>query len=137
MPTGPIRASDEDRNRTIDVLREATARGYLTLDEFSERLDSAFGARYVHDLAPLTADLPAATSPRAPAPAPRIERTGSFRRAVRVSLGVFGVFLALAALSQLWLPLLIIGVVFWRRGPCFGRRAAYAFRGAARRWEFI
>ena len=134
-PSRPIRASDQDRNRTVAILRQATAEGYLTLDEFSERLEAAFGARYVHDLPPLTADIPIPATPRAPAPTPGVRRTGAVRRAVRVSLSVFGVLLALAALSQLWLPLLILGVVAWRRGWCHGRRG-YPFRGPAR-WEFV
>ncbi|SFE96566.1 DUF1707 SHOCT-like domain-containing protein [Blastococcus tunisiensis] len=61
----PLRAADADREAVVHVLREATARGMLTLDECDERMRTAYGARFRDDLAPLTADLPAA-----PAPAP-------------------------------------------------------------------
>ncbi len=61
-----MRASDADRDRTIEVLAEASAQGRLTSQEYSDRSDAALGARTLGDLAGLTADLPA--SGQAPAP---------------------------------------------------------------------
>jgi hypothetical protein len=60
-----LRAGDEDRDRTIDVLREAFAQGRLSHREFDERLDSAHGALTFGDLDALIADLPsmAASTP--------------------------------------------------------------------------
>src|SRR5262249_42987649 len=55
---GGIRASDHDRERVAGILRAATAEGLLTLAEADERLAAAYGARYRHELDPLTADLP-------------------------------------------------------------------------------
>jgi DUF1707 SHOCT-like domain/Cell wall-active antibiotics response LiaF, C-terminal len=55
-----LRASDADRERLAAVLRENLGEGRLTLDEFSERVDAAYTARTVADLAALTRDLPAA-----------------------------------------------------------------------------
>ena len=63
VPPPRLRASDADRAAMVVRLQEAVGRGLLTLDEGDERIAAAFGARYVDDLAPLTADLPA------PAPA--------------------------------------------------------------------
>ncbi|MBX9391200.1 DUF1707 domain-containing protein [Streptomonospora nanhaiensis] len=65
MPQDPysppeLRASDADRDRTIDLLRAAVADGRLTPAEFDERVDAALAARTVAALAPLTADLVAA-----------------------------------------------------------------------------
>jgi hypothetical protein len=54
-----IRASDQDRDRVANVLREHHAVGRLDADEFSERLDKAFAAKTMGDLEALTADLPA------------------------------------------------------------------------------
>jgi hypothetical protein len=54
-----IRASDQDRDRTANVLREHHAVGRLDADEFSERLDKAFSAKTMGELEALTADLPA------------------------------------------------------------------------------
>jgi hypothetical protein len=57
-------ASDAQRQRTILVLRDAVVEGRLTLDEYSDRVGIAVGARTEPDLAALTRDLPA-TSPTA------------------------------------------------------------------------
>ncbi len=54
-----MRASDADRDRVLDVLREAAAEGRLTPDEVDERMEAALAARTLGELAALTADLPA------------------------------------------------------------------------------
>ncbi|KUL35701.1 hypothetical protein ADL22_26220 [Streptomyces sp. NRRL F-4489] len=64
LPT--LRASDADRERVAGILRDAVAEGRLDMGEFEERLDAAYRARTYGELAPLTADLPAA-APAAPA----------------------------------------------------------------------
>jgi len=53
-----MRASDVDRDRTIEVLAEASAQGRLNPQEYAERSEAALGARTLGDLAGLTADLP-------------------------------------------------------------------------------
>jgi hypothetical protein len=53
-----LRASDADRERVADLLREAYAEGRLTADEHSERLGAAYQARTLGELVPLTRDLP-------------------------------------------------------------------------------
>jgi len=64
------RASDADRDRTVAALREHTAVGRLTLEEFNERLDKACAAKTLGELGELTADLPGADLERLPAAAP-------------------------------------------------------------------
>jgi hypothetical protein len=60
MPGEPrLRASDADRERTVELLREHHAVGRLTADEFHERLDRAYAAKTRGDLDELLADLPA------------------------------------------------------------------------------
>src|SRR6266851_1093331 len=54
-----IRASDQDRDRTANVLREHHAVGRFDAEEFNERLDQAFSAKTMGELEALTADLPA------------------------------------------------------------------------------
>jgi hypothetical protein len=66
-PQGGMRASDSDRERVAESLREAAAEGRLSLDELNERLDQVFSARTYAELAPITADLP---SPGTHQPAP-------------------------------------------------------------------
>ena len=60
MPADPrIRASDDDRERTVTLLREHHAAGRLTVEEFNERMDKAYAAKTLGDLDALMADLPA------------------------------------------------------------------------------
>ena len=59
MTDRPIRASDQERESVVDVLRDAYADGRLTLDEFEERTSAAYAAKMRADLRELTADLPA------------------------------------------------------------------------------
>ncbi len=54
----PIRASDQDRERTASQLRESHARGRLDAEEFNERLDKVFEAKTLAELDELTEDLP-------------------------------------------------------------------------------
>ncbi|MGH3154522.1 MAG: DUF1707 SHOCT-like domain-containing protein [Streptosporangiaceae bacterium] len=59
MTDRPIRASDQERESVVNVLRDAFTDGRLTLDEFEERTAAAYGAKTWADLRELTADLPA------------------------------------------------------------------------------
>jgi Domain of unknown function (DUF1707) len=53
-----LRASHEDRDRVVEVLRIAAGDGRLTAAELDERLEVALSARTFGDLAALTTDLP-------------------------------------------------------------------------------
>lgn len=65
-----IRASDADRDRVADILRDALAEGRLTTEEHSERLDGVYAAKTVGELEPYVRDLPAGRATSAPAPSP-------------------------------------------------------------------
>ncbi|MFF5479841.1 DUF1707 domain-containing protein [Streptomyces sp. NPDC012935] len=56
-----LRASDADRERVAEVLRDALAEGRLDMEEFEERLDATYQARTYGELAPITRDLPVGT----------------------------------------------------------------------------
>ncbi|MEV0980644.1 DUF1707 domain-containing protein [Streptomyces sp. NPDC049915] len=58
-----LRASDADRERVAEILRDALAEGRLDMAEFEERLDATYQARTYGQLAPITRDLPAAGAP--------------------------------------------------------------------------
>jgi hypothetical protein len=62
---GQLRASHQDRDRVVEMLRVAAGDGRLTPEELDERLEAALTARTYAELAVLTADLP--TSPAPPA----------------------------------------------------------------------
>lgn len=55
---GGMRASDADREEVAARLRTALDEGRLTVTEYDERLQSAYGATTLGELAPLTGDLP-------------------------------------------------------------------------------
>jgi len=66
-----LRASDADRDKVAEVLREALAEGRLTPEEHSDRIDRVYHARTLGELEPITADLPAVRDralPIAPGP---------------------------------------------------------------------
>ncbi len=58
---GQIRASDAERDATVERLRDAAGEGRLTLEEFSDRMEQATTARTRTELDRLVTDLPAAT----------------------------------------------------------------------------
>jgi hypothetical protein len=66
-----LRASDHDRDRTVEILSAAASAGRLSATELDLRLEAALSARTRMELATLTADLPEAamadqaTAPRA------------------------------------------------------------------------
>ncbi|MCX4762448.1 DUF1707 domain-containing protein [Streptomyces sp. NBC_01275] len=66
-----LRASDADRERVAEVLRDALAEGRLDMTEFEERLDQTYRARTYGELTPITRDLPVAgvTPPPSVSPA--------------------------------------------------------------------
>src|SRR5438876_12249890 len=58
-----LRASDADREQIVTRLREASAEGRLTLEEFVERMTSAYATRTHGELDELVRDLPAESGP--------------------------------------------------------------------------
>jgi hypothetical protein len=85
-----LRASHDDRDRVVELLRVSAGDGRLTAEELDERLELAMTARTYGELARLVADLPAQGSAVTPAAAPqardvvRIDtRSGHVRRVDR------------------------------------------------------
>jgi uncharacterized protein DUF1707 len=76
-----VRASDEERERTVELLRRHAGDGRLTLEELADRIESAYASRTRDELEAVTVDLPAA-----PSGAPPKER----RRPKRLTGVVFG-----------------------------------------------
>ena len=84
LPVRELRASHEDRDRVVELLRMAAGDGRLNADELDQRLEVALSARTYGELAALTRDLPAApglATAAEPKDLIRIEaRSGSARR---------------------------------------------------------
>lgn len=80
---GGMRASDSDRDKVADRLREALADGRISPEEHAERIDAVYKAKTYADLEPVLSDLPGGSgastatpadpSAQAPAAPPRTE----------------------------------------------------------------
>ena len=118
-----IRASDEDRERVVEILRQNNVEGRLTSEEFEERMSAAYSARTMGSLAELTTDLPVdlAAHSRAQAElarrqAARVPVSRQLRAAVSswISLGVvLSVIWVISGAGYYWpaWPLGIIGAL--------------------------
>jgi DUF1707 SHOCT-like domain/Cell wall-active antibiotics response LiaF, C-terminal len=80
MDDALVRVSDAEREQAVSSLRDHLLAGRLTLDEFSDRVESALSARVRGDLARVHHDLPAAAT----------EAALSRRRPARVSAALLG-----------------------------------------------
>jgi len=82
---GRMRASHDDREQVITVLKAAFVHGRLTQDELAARTGQALAATTWASLAALTADLPGAgpVAPAVPATTPRAPRPARSRRRAR------------------------------------------------------
>jgi Domain of unknown function (DUF1707) len=125
MPTDPlvpaphdVLASDTERERVAEALRDHATAGRLDADELDERLGVAYAARLRADLLPLLADLPAPAAPR-----PRARRRTVPAAAPVVALAILLVAIwALTGAGYFW-PIWPIGAVALstfkhRRGGC-------------------
>src|SRR6478609_4190781 len=74
-----VRASDAERDETVDLLREAAAEGRLTFEELADRIELAANAVMRGELIPLTADLPTALTHQ-PAEPIKVRMSGDIKR---------------------------------------------------------
>src|SRR3954447_856982 len=107
-----VRASDADRERVVEFLRQHYGAGRLSEDDLSARIESAYGARTVAELEALITDLP---SQRRPASHRRRHRSG-LEASVRVHLTTY--LLVNAMLIAIWAA--AGGGYFWPIWPILG-----------------
>ncbi|MEV0906057.1 DUF1707 SHOCT-like domain-containing protein [Streptomyces hokutonensis] len=128
-----LRASDADRERVAEVLRDAVAEGRLDMEEFEERLEATYKARTYGELTPITADLPAPGV--APPPVNMVKEpveSGSW--ASRIVGGEGSSSAAVAIMSGFqrkgrWtVPKRFTAVAFWGGGEVDLREANFADR---------
>ncbi|HET9508515.1 MAG TPA: DUF1707 domain-containing protein [Gaiellaceae bacterium] len=127
-----VLASDPERERVAEALREHATAGRLDPDELDERLGAAYAARRRADLLPLLADLPA---PAAPRPRARRRPAPDFAP-VLVLAAALVVIWALTGAGYFWpvwpIAAVALSTVKHRRGACMGGHRAYAVgRGLA------
>ncbi|WP_323145267.1 DUF1707 domain-containing protein [Streptomyces sp. NBC_01565] len=127
-----LRASDADRERVVERLRDAVAEGRLDMEEFQERLEAAYASRTYAELEPLTRDLPAPGATGLPAGAPatdhgsaswpeRIGGAGTSSTAVAVMSGF-------QRKGQWTVPGRFNAVAFWGGGELDLREASFSQR---------
>ena len=112
-PSGQVRVSDAERQAIVDLLREQTTAGRLTLGEFEERLDEVYRARTASDLRQALRELPVEPDPE-PAGArtspSEDELRGRYRRRIRNDLAGFAVpnficnFIWMMGDAEYWWP---------------------------------
>ncbi len=130
-----MRASDAERERIAEALREAVAEGRLTMEEFEERLEAAYKAKTHGELEPLVRDLPAPggggaavsltkSSGAAAAPAARdwAGRIGGGPVSGPVAIGVMGGFQRKGTWT---VPRRFTAFVFWGGGEIDLRDARF------------
>jgi hypothetical protein len=111
QPRASLRASDTDRERFVEALRQHHVEGRLTVEELTERTERAYAARTLGDLDALATDLPPIRRPagaRAPDTLPgdpdRSRLMGSSRPTARANL----------ARAALWYGMLsVVLLVVW------------------------
>ncbi|MQA86758.1 MAG: DUF1707 domain-containing protein [Streptosporangiales bacterium] len=136
----PIRASDDDRERVVAILREQVAAGRLTFEEFDERTGAAYTAKTWDELRNLTSDLPVRvvfaddeqeeTRPaRRSGLAERPRRPGVLVRPQMLLLPVLVAVVLLGVVrTGAWpvLPFLLIGVFWFSMGSCGRQGRTYS-----------
>jgi hypothetical protein len=96
-----LRASDEERESTVTLLRKHGADGRLDVDELEQRVGAAYQARTRGDLSSLLDDLPRAPAVRAIQPDWRRHRGHEWGMFVRVSLLLVAIW-ALTGAGVFW-----------------------------------
>lgn len=117
---GNIRASDEEREHTIELLRGHMLDGRLDSDELDERVDLAWKARTYGDLDAILADLP--SEPEAAPPVADVPPTFVVRSAEKsagssaLTLGSIGLGLLVLSFGVFSIVALPISVAAWITG---------------------
>ena len=131
-----MRASDSDRDRVVDALREHGAAGRLTTEELEERTDLALAARTMGELDALLGDLPGARDSQRAA-ARRQAAWAGFSEHLRVYLMVMALLVTIWALTGMgyfwpvW-PALGWGIGIVSHRACLPRRRGRPSRAIAR-----
>ena len=99
LETSSTLAGTRDREKTADLLGQALAQGYLQVDEYDQRLQTAFQTHTAQELHDLLADLPL----------DRIRRHDARRRAARLAAARRG----LRAHLYAYLAMVVIVLTVW------------------------
>ena len=131
-----MRASDSDRERVVDALRDHGAEGRLTTEELEERIDRALAARTHGELEAVTTDLPAIRDGRRSA-ASRQAAWAGYSEHLRTYLAVMTLLVVIWALTGMgyfwpaW-PALGWGIGIVSHRACLPRKRGRPHRAIAR-----
>jgi hypothetical protein len=119
---GETRVSDAERNRVIELLKQHTADGRLTLEEFEARVDETLASRTGSDLRMVLRDLPAPDRER-----PRSRSTLPVAASLLPVIGVVVVLTGVLAGHLLLWPFLVIAFFWFRISGGHHRRARWGY----------
>ncbi|MEV7613473.1 DUF1707 domain-containing protein [Streptomyces sp. NPDC089799] len=128
---GDLRASDADRDRVAERLRDAVAEGRLDMDEFEERLEAAYTSRTYAELEPLTRDLPAPVAVPAASGAGAGTGVGTWPGRIGgpgTSSAAVAVMSGFQRVGQWTVPARFDAVAFWGGGKIDLREALFSER---------
>jgi DUF1707 SHOCT-like domain len=137
---GALRASDADRERVAERLRQAATEGRLLTDEFEQRLEASFSARTYAQLDAVLADLPGRrlTAPGKPRELAWVRPALVAAIAVPVAVAVMiAVVFVLTGVFAGWMLWLLAGWWFLgrRRRRLYGARYARSSRACGDGWS--
>lgn len=120
IPAAARRVGAAERDRAVDLLGDAYSAGYLTKEEFDERLDVATRARHRTEIDALLADLPPRLHTSRDRARRRARTVRAARLGIRIHAGVYAgtslllvvVWLLVGRATDFWYP--------WPIWPIFG-----------------
>ncbi|WP_226872975.1 DUF1707 domain-containing protein [Microbispora sitophila] len=123
-PAAAPRVGAAERDRAVEMLGDAFGAGYLTKEEFDERLDVATRARHRAELDPLLADLPPTLRTSRDRARRRARKARAARLGVRIHAGVYAgasllmvaVWLVVGRATDFWYPWPIWPILGWGVG---------------------
>ncbi|MER7828364.1 DUF1707 domain-containing protein [Streptomyces sp. NPDC096097] len=128
-PLPELRASDADRDRVVERLRDAVAEGRLDMEEFEERLEAAYTSRTYAELEPLTRDLPVPEGGPVAGPTAAVEPwAGRIGGAGGGSATAVAVMSGFQRKGRWTVPARFDAVAFWGGGELDLREAEFAQR---------
>jgi hypothetical protein len=125
--------SDAEREYTVGLLHKHLLTGRLTTEEFEQRVDEAWRARFASDLWQALRWLPVEAPPPGRAPG----RGGSGSAAASIILGLLGLAFLCFTLGLAFPIALPLSVTGWALGREARRNGAESVRGAAVTGEVI
>jgi hypothetical protein len=125
--------SDQEREYTVGLLRAHLLSGRLTSDEFEQRVEEAWRARFAQDLWQTLRWLPVDGPPVVPAE----RRGGGGSAATALVLGLLGLFLLVGSFGLAWPLALPLFVTAWALGRDARRSGTPRVAGAARAGELL